>query len=311
MRWRAALALVAALLFVGCGREPEAVPARPTATPEIAGTPRTVTRTVQDQVGRTVAIGDEVERVVALSPGAAHFAVALGLEVVGRTTDTPVDSAPGAQTIGTTLSPDFAAVAALAPDLVLADAAYHSGRTRDFDRFAYPVYVLGANSYPEVLAALEALGKATGREEEAKSATAAISAQADAARASAGPVPPKVLILTGGGRDVFAAGSETYLGSLVAELGGINVFGSTPDGGPIPGFGVVEVSQAASFEPDIVLVLSSGQGGLVAQITADPAWAETPAVRANRVIELDTLLYLRAPGPRVGEALVGLANLLW
>jgi iron complex transport system substrate-binding protein len=110
---------------------------------------------------------------------------------------------------------------------------------------------------------------------------------------------------------VFGGGSAPYIGSLLEELGAVNVLGAAPEGGPIAGFGVVEIAQAAGTNPDVVLVLPSGQGGLAEQIRADPAWAGTPAVRDARIYELDVSLYLRAPGPRVAEALEGLYGLLW
>lgn len=249
----------------------------------------------------------------ALSPAAADYAKALGLEVVTRTTDTPAGTFPSAKPAGSAISPDFNAIAAADPDLVLADAAYQSGRTRDFDRFSKPVYVFKAASFEEVLATLTELGKATGREDEAAKARADLEERANAARAAARAKggSPRVLVLTGGGRDVFAAGSETYIGSLLAYLGATNVTGAVADGGPIPGFGVVEIGAAAVLKPDVVLVLNSGQGGLAAQVSSDPAWAASAAVQQKRVIDLDITLFLRAPGPRAGEALETLAKLLW
>jgi iron complex transport system substrate-binding protein len=177
----------------------------------------------------------------------------------------------------------------------------------------YPVFVVKANSFAQVLEAVGALGAATDRAEQAGEAVAELKAAREKAVAAARAKPgtPRVLILTGGGRDVFAGGTDSYLGSLVAELGATNVFGRVPEGGPVPGFGVVEVGQAATYAPDVVLVLSSGQGGLVAQIKGDPAWAATPAVRSGRVVEVDTTLFLRAAGPRAGEALDHLVGLLW
>ena len=89
------------------------------------------------------------------------------------------------------------------------------------------------------------------------------------------------------------------------------VTGAVADGGPIPGFGVVEIGAAAALKPDVVLVLNSGQGGLAAQVSSDPAWAASAAVQQKRIIDLDITLFLRAPGPRAGEALETLAKLLW
>ena len=228
--------------------------------------------------GRTVQVADEIHTVVAMSPSAADFAVALGLEIVGRSSDTPEDVAPAAKTTGSTISPDFNAIAALDPDLVIADAAYHSGRTRDFDRFALPVFVLQATTYEGVFEALGALGDAAGKPDESKAAIDQLKSRADAVIAKAkereakSPAP-KALILTGGGRDVFAGGSSSYLGDLVRELGGTNVVAEAADGGPIAGFGVIDVGQAATLDPDVVLVLSSGTGGLAAELKANSAWA--------------------------------------
>ena len=315
MSWRIGLTSLA-LLLCACGEAPAPVPDRPTPTAPVTAAGPTRTRIVTDMIGRAVAVGEAATRVVALSPAAADFATSLGLQVVGRSNDTPEASAPGSKPTGPAIAPDFNLIAALQPDLVIADAAFHSGKTRDFDQFAYPVFVLKANTYAEVLAAVTALGEAAHRVAEGAKARADLELRAGSA-ITAGRAnlqrssPPKVLILAGGGRDVFAGGSATYVGNLVEQLGGVNVLGSAPEGGPIAGFGVIEVSQAAAQNPDVVLILPSGAGGLAAQIRADPAWANTPAVRQGRVHELDIALFLRAPGPRVTEALEGLLPILW
>lgn len=264
-------------------------------------------------IGRQVRLTEEVRVVAVMSPSAGEFAATLGLAIAGRTSDTPESIAPGAKVTGSSLSPDFTAIAALEPDLVIGDASFHGGRTRDFEKFPYPVFVIKAGSYDSVLETLDALGAATGRAGEAASAKADIEARAEAVRARARQAgnPPKVLLVTGGGRDVFGGGTGTYTGSLVEALGAVNVLGAAPEGGPIAGFGVIEVAQAAATNPDVVLVLPSGQGGLAEQIRSDPAWAGTPAVRDGRVHELDVSLFLRAPGPRVAEAMETLYGLLW
>jgi len=308
----ASLALVAG----ACGQAAEPVPERPTATAQASTAPQKVTRTATDMLGRTISLPERVARVATLSPSAADFAMALELEVVGRSSDTPAAVAPAAAATGSATSPDFNAVAALSPDLVIGDAAYHSGRTRDFDQFGFPVFVVKANTYDEVLLALEALGAATGRPNEATAARAEVVAAAEAAFGAAsargaGSIPPRVLILTGGGRDVFGGGGASYLGSMISHLGATNVLAASAEGGPVPGFTVIDVGQAASLAPDVVLILSSGEGGLAARIKGNPSWAGTPAVRNGNIYEVDPTLYLRAPGPRVGEAMAGLVPLLW
>lgn len=314
--WLAIFGVITVFAGVACGKASDPVPQRPTATPEVTASRAAGPRTVTDMTGRSVSVPDEVETVVAMSPSAVDFASALGLKIVGRPSDTPESLAPGAKTTGTTISPDFNAIAALDPDLVIADAAYHSGRTRDFDRFALPVFVLKATTYAEVPEALEALGEAAGKPDAAKDAIAELKTRADAVIAKAkdrrGTTPaPAVLILTGGGRDVFAGGPLSYLGDLVRILGGNNVVAETAEGGPIAGFGVIDVGQAATLAPSVVLILSSGEGGLAGEVKANSAWANNAAVKTGRVFEVDTTLFLRAPGPRVGEAMETLLPLLW
>lgn len=313
MRWVAAI-LGMVVLFGACGEAADPVPPRPTPTATIAAEVSAGPRTVTDMIGRPVRLTEEVRTVAAMSPAAAEFAAELGLEVVGRTADTAETSAPGAKVTGSSLTPDFTAIAALGPDLVIGDAAFHSGRTRDFEKFPYPVFVIKAASYGEVLATLDALGEATGREAKARTAREAIEARVDAAvlkaRGQTGE-KPRVLVVSGGGRDVFGGGTATYIGSLLEQLGAVNVLGAAPEGGPIPGFGVIEIAQAASTDPDVVLVLPSGQGGLADQVRADAAWTETRAVRDGRIHELDVALYLRVPGPRAAEAIEALYELLW
>lgn len=214
--------------------------------------------------------------------------------------------------VGSTINPDFTAIAALQPQLVIADAAYHSGRLRDFEKFPIPVFILRTNSYADVLAALSTLGAATGHADRASTLRADVESKAATVVGRvAGRQPVSVLILTGSGKEVFGGSDSTYLGSLVLKLRGRNVLGADPQGAPIAGFGLVDVGQVATKNPDVVLALNSGAGGLAAQVKQSPAWANSSAVRNNRVFEVDIALFLRSPGPRVGDALEQLAALLY
>ncbi len=303
---------MALLLLAACGSTPPPVEPRPTPSPTLARSTAGAGRTVTDMLNRKVQVPAAVTRVVGLSATAVEFATALDLQVVGRPSDSPAAAAPQAAIVGSSISPDYNAIAALQPDLVLADAAFHGASLRDFANFPYPVYVLRAASYDDVLGALSALGEATGRSDRAGAVRKVIEDRVRTAVERVASLPaPTVLILTGSGREIYAGSDATYLGSLVTRLGAKNVLATAPTGAPIAGFALVELAQVASRDPGVVLVLSSGQGGLAAQVRAHPAWAGSAAVRGNRVYELDTSLYLRSPGPRVAEAIEQLAALLF
>ena len=310
------LFLVVALMVVvtaaACGNAPDPVGPRPspTATLEARGTPANGV-SVTDMAAREITVPARPVRFVALSHSAVEFLLALGLEPVGRPADVTLPEVASVPAVGSTLSPDFPAIAALDPDIVIADAAFHRARYRDFDQFPHPVFVIDVKSYEGVLDTLRALGEVTGREAEAARQVDQVEEAVAAAKDRASTTAPSVLIITGSGRDLYAGTAETYLGSLVELLGARNVLAEAPDGAPIPGFGLVELAEAAALNPDVVLVITTGSGGLADAIRTSPAWAATPAVRDGRVHELDTALFLRAPGPRVDEAVETLASILF
>jgi iron complex transport system substrate-binding protein len=230
---------------------------------------------------RTVHVPAEVKRVVALSPSALEYAAAFDLEIVGRASDATFPaSAASAPAVGSTISPKFDEIAALNPDLVIGDAGLQGALRPSFDEFPYPVFLIKVASYEESLHAFRAVGEAVGQKERAEELVAGTEAKvAEAKQSIVGKLQPKVLILTGSGRDVYAGSDASYVGSLVKLLGATNVLGAAPQGAPIAGFGLVEVEQAAVTAPDVVLIVAGSQSDLRAQIQASPAWAESRAVR--------------------------------
>ncbi len=306
------LLLLAAVVLAACGTAEPPVPPRPTLTPTIAPTapPAPLTRTVTDMVGREVRLPERVERAVALSPSAYDFLVALGLTPVAATSDAPPDG--GDSAIGRSIRPDFAAVAELQPDIVVADAAVHGGVQRQLDDFPYPVFFLSVDSYEDVLRALELLGDATGRAEAAAGVRERIETAVQAVRERvAGAPAPRVLILTGVERDLYAATEDTYVGDLVRLLGGENVMAGAPPGSVLPGYVVTAPDDATLRDPDVVLVIPAGEGTLAEEVRTAPEWAGVQAASEGRIFELDVRLFVRAPGPTVDEAVRTLARLLY
>ncbi len=311
-------ALLVAFFSAACGKAREGPPPRPTATPTVAAIGAAGSRTVTDMLGRQLLVPETIDKVVAISPAAVSFATTLGLTLIGRPSDVPAPAGSQAVTVGSTLSPDFNAISNLAPDLVIGDAAFDGSRLRDFERFPYPVFVIKAGIYDEIIAALTALGDATGHEEQATAAATSIQERAGAliSKAQANATHPTVLILTGAGRELYGGSDATYAGSLVTLLAATNVLGVLPAGAPIPGFGTVDLGQLASKNPDVVLTIPTGGaavGGstLAADLRASPAWAGSNAVKNNRVYEIDPNLYLRNPGPNVADAMEHLYSLLY
>jgi iron complex transport system substrate-binding protein len=175
------------------------------------------------------------------------------------------------------------------------------------------VFVLKVNSYDDVLAAYTWLGEATGRQQQADDAANALKARVDAVvgKASSAASHPSVIIVTGAGRDVYGGGDQSYAGGLVKLLGATNALGALPAGAPIAGFGTVDLGQLASKNPDLVLAIPAAGSTLANDVRTSPAWAGTAAVKNGRVYELDPALFLKAPGPRIADAIEKLYSVLY
>lgn len=307
------VAALVAMLALGCGKEQPPVPPRPTATATLPGRTTGNDVAVLDMALRTVHVPAQARRVVALSPSALEYAAAFDVEIVGRASDaTFPPAAANAPAVGSTISPKFDEIAALDPDLVIGDAGLQGALRRSFDEFPYPVFLIRVANYEDAIHAFRALGEAFGQRDRAEDLVAETEERVEQAKRSiVGKLQPKVLILTGSGRDVYAGSDLSYAGSLTRVLGATNVLRDAPEGAPIAGFGLVEVEQAATTAPDVVLLIAGGQSDLRAQIEASPAWAESRPVRDGRVVSLDPGMFLRSPGARAGDAVAELARLMY
>jgi ABC-type Fe3+-hydroxamate transport system substrate-binding protein len=103
-----------------------------------------------------------VTRVVSLVPSATETLLALGAEVVACTR---FCEQPAITHVGGTKNPDIAAIVALAPDLVVVDE--EENRREDADALSaagLDLMATAVRTVDDALAAVEALGRRTGRE---------------------------------------------------------------------------------------------------------------------------------------------------
>jgi iron complex transport system substrate-binding protein len=101
----------------------------------------------------------------------------------------------------------------------------------------------------------------------------------------------------------MTVGAGSYLDSLLAVAGAVNVFGDLEK--PSPRVGLEAI---AAREPDLIL-LSSGEEAGGPPPAERPGWEVLEAVREGRVRRVDADLVHRL-GPRIGEAARSLARVV-
>jgi len=256
-----------------------------------------------------VLAGNPPTRIVSLTPGVTEtlFALGAGERVVGvsRYCDYPPEAGERPK-VGTFLAPVVEAVAALDPDLVLTSPSPGNYEpVSAMERAGLKVVAVpeGAGSVAEVLGSIRAVARTVGAEEAAARLTAEIEGElAGVARKAEGR--PRVSAAVVVGHDpLVLAGPESYLGELLARVGGANVADSL--GGRWPRAGLEFLFAA---QPLVIVDLSMGsEAAAVAE-----RWRQLedlPAVKAGRVY-FDASLVLLHPGPRLGSQAVLLSRFL-
>ena len=288
------LALMAILLFAGCGR---------TGAPAGEAGDR---RSFTDGLGRAGSITPDPRRIISLAPNVTEILFALGLEsrVVGVTSycDFP-EAAKTKDKVGDTLRPNLEKIISLKPDLVVVSTSSQlENLTRRLDQLAIPVYVTNPRVVREVAASIRSLGEVTGTSERARGLASEMENRIDAVeRRVGGSARPRVLYVLQTG-PLITAGRNTFINDLINIAGGKSISGDeTAD---YPQFSRETVVARA---PEVIVAPSSHGAEFVKESDLRRDFATTPAIRSNRIVRVIPDLVDR-PGPRIVEGLEQLSK---
>jgi ABC-type Fe3+-hydroxamate transport system substrate-binding protein len=146
---------------------------------------------------------------------------------------------------GGTKDPDVAAIAAAAPDLVIAN--HEENRREDVEALrarGIRVLVTEIDSVAEAFAAIRALGQELGAEERAE----AIVQEAADALAEPPAAPPVRVFVPIWRRPLLGLGGNTYGSSILEACGAVNVLAGRPR------YPEVSPGEVAALRPDLVLL---------------------------------------------------------
>jgi iron complex transport system substrate-binding protein len=235
------------------------------------------------------AAGTEVpQRIVSLSPDLTEILYGLGAfsrVVAVSNYDTYPPEVEKLPKLGQLHSPSFEKLTALRPDLVVintAQAPFFEDALKDL---GFPVLKTSNRSVQEVYAAMMAIGRATGNENEAARLVSATREGLDrVARKTAHLPKPRVVLVVdrtpGTLRDLYTATDGSYLAELIGIAGGRIALAPVPTG-----YAKLSKEDLLAADPDIILDFVQGPKS---RFSGDPieAWREMPelkAVRGHRV----------------------------
>src|SRR6185312_9570498 len=145
-------------------------------------------RMERDDTGRTVAVPDQVHRVISLAPNLTDTVYALGAQgdLVGITdyTEYPAQAAREKPSVGKVVNPSLERIIALHPDMVLALPDFNGSETiAGLQRLGIPVFLSVSGDIANIYRTVESVGRVMGREREAAALIAQLHSREDRVRA--------------------------------------------------------------------------------------------------------------------------------
>ena len=284
------LFVLAFLCLVGCNRDSE------------------TSLTVQDDLGRTVALNPSPARIVSLAPNVTEliFAAGGGSKLVGVTTAD--DYPPEVKTITrfSALPVDFEAIVALNPDLVVASDQVNSPKdAATLADLAIPVFFVSIQHLDDVMRVIRLLGTLAGTEHTASLMADSLTQSIEELRLLTQEIPdrPSTLFLVS---DVtlYSFGKGSYMHEVIQLSGGTSVTTDMTTRAP-----VLTDEFVLARQPDIIVGPFGHEYAPMDLLTHHPAWDALNAVIAGRVYSVEGSYFLR-PGPRLIDGVWQLARIM-
>ncbi|MCA1570880.1 MAG: helical backbone metal receptor [Chloroflexi bacterium] len=301
-------------LLAACAHTPAASSApsgAPASTSVASASPSSAFPLVlTDDAGREVAIEAEPDAIVSLAPSNTEIVCALEAcdRLVGVTDfdDYPPEVADVDRVV-TMAQVDVEAIVAAEPDLVLA-AGNELTSTTVIDQLTdlrLPVLVLYPESIAEVMADIELVAAAIGREDAATALVGAIEERVDAVEAAVADLERprtfyEVSVFEG---TIYTAGEGSFLASLIETAGGEPITGDALSTS-------IALEDLVAADPELILL---GDATYDTSITPETVaerdgWGTMTAVADRRVVVVTEDVVITRPGPRIVDGLEALAR---
>ncbi|RJE86157.1 ferrichrome ABC transporter substrate-binding protein [Paenibacillus sp. 1011MAR3C5] len=256
-------------------------------------------------------------KAVTLSVAITELFDAIGVAPVGVPTSSSTlpaafDSVPR---VGSSHQPDVEAIAGLQPDVILGPASIKENLEKQFEAAKLPTGYLPADSLDELKLSLSALGRLFQKEDAAKAYIEKFNGDEQAAIATVeGKEAPSVLILFGSVESLMFMNENTFVGSLVKNLGGVNVVSDvlklTETYTPLDMESIVEAN------PDMILLVAHGDPNAVSKkfeedVKSSGAWEKLSAFQNGKLKALDYRLFGIASLPKAVSAYNELAGIMY
>jgi iron complex transport system substrate-binding protein len=261
-------------------------------------------RTVNDELGRTVEVPDHPHRVVCLIPNVADIVYSLGagadVVAISDFTKYPKE-ALDKPSIGLPLNPSMETIVALHADLALGTGDLNTLEfAGQLERLGIPVFMVDPHGIEGIYASILSIGSALNREPDAKTLVARLRTRVDTVKARVSGKPRVRVFMAIWYDPVMTIGKCAFISELIEAAGARSVTDDIAQEWP-----EVSIETVVSRQPD-ALLFASGSGITPEELKARPGWEDLKAVREGRIYYIDDRV--QYPSPIAFDALEDLAK---
>jgi iron complex transport system substrate-binding protein len=266
---------------------------------------------ITDDLGRTIQIKDNPQRIISLSPSNTEIVYALGLEnqLIGVTTycnyPPQVKDKPKVSEFSKV---DVEKIVSLQPDLILADSIHKSDVIPALEKLRMTVLALDPPDLDKVIGDIELIGKASGKIQEAGILVSGLQGRAkkitDKTVQLSDSEKPRILFLTWHD-PLWTAGNNTMINDLINRSGGSNIAKE------LDGFAIISLEAVLDKNPQIIIVMSSmgDKNNTLNYVNTEPRFQSTDALKNKKVYVIESDIFGRTT-PRTVDALEQLAKII-
>lgn len=249
-------------------------------------------RTLMDELGRTVVVPDHPHRLICLAPSVVDdvYRLGSGADVIAVSDYTTYpDEATKKPTIGAPLNPSLEKIVALHPDLVLGTGDNHMPVVDQLVHYGIPVFMVNPHGIAGIYSSVISFGRALNREGDAARLLADLKTREQSVRDRVRGKPVIRLFMPVWYDPIVTAGKHAFITELIEAAGGNSITSDIAQEWP-----QVSLEAVIARHPDALLLIKGSKVSLT-ELAGRPGWQALSAVREGRVYYVDRRIELPAP----------------
>ncbi len=267
------------------------------------------THEVTDEVGRTVRVPVNPQRIISLAPSLTETVYALHADdrLVGDTVycDYPLDAQKKVK-VGGVINPNLEQIAALHPDLVLMTKDANRLETvRALDTLAIPSYATNPHTVDDIVTSTRKLAKVLNVPAEGQAVAEDMQRRLEVLRIKLSAVPPKRVFFIVWLEPLQSIGKNTFIADALRKAGAISIVESNQD------WPKINLEAVARLQPEY-LVFAPTHADTARQeyeeLANRPGWNILDAVHNRRFVIVSDAI--NRPAPRIVSVIEDLARQL-